>query len=291
MASSTTEVVRGRAIGAEDDKVVELLGVEGHLAVDGVVDDDVSAVLGHLDAQDVGLAGLDAAAGLLGIKIAAAALIALEGVLALLSGLAVGVELLLGAEAGIGLALVPKLLGGMLVQVQALGLGVGSKVATHLGTLVPVQAQPTHGAQDDLRVLVGGAGGVGVVDAQDERAAGVPGDEPGVKGGAQIAHVHIAGGRGGKPGADLPLWDLGLHLLKILHIQSHVVPSIAADVLPLFYWYYRCFPAIWQGPERSPAPLLPSPARRGGPLFLFLAEKQFWKCSLQNSQAAAALIG
>ena len=71
----------------------------------------------------------------------------------------------------------------------------------------------------------------------------------------------------------------------------HLVPSIAADVLPLFYWYYRCFPAIWQGPERSPAPLLPSPARRGGPLFLFLAEKQFWKCSLQNSQAAAALIG
>ena len=55
------EVVRGRAIGAEDDKVVELLGVEGHLAVNGVVDDDVAAVLGHPDAQDVGLAGLDAA--------------------------------------------------------------------------------------------------------------------------------------------------------------------------------------------------------------------------------------
>ena len=44
------EVVRGRVIGAEDHKVVELLGVEGHLAVDGIVDDDVAAVLGHLDA-------------------------------------------------------------------------------------------------------------------------------------------------------------------------------------------------------------------------------------------------
>ena len=165
------EVVRGRAVGTEDDKVVELLGIEGHLAVDGVVDDDVAAVLGHLDAQDVGLAGLNAATGLLGIKIAATTLIALEGVLALLRGLTVGVELLLGAEAGIGLALVPKLLGGLLVQVQALGLGVGAIVAAHLGTLVPVQAKPAHGAQDDLRVLVGGAGGVGVVDAQDERAA------------------------------------------------------------------------------------------------------------------------
>ena len=128
------EVVRGRAVGAEDDKVVELLGVEGHLAVDGVVDDDVFAVLGHLDAQDIGLAGLDAAAGLLGIKIAATALIALEGILALLRGLTVGIELLLGAEAGICLALVPKLLGGLFVQVQALGLGVGTKVAAHLGT-------------------------------------------------------------------------------------------------------------------------------------------------------------
>lgn len=84
--------------------------------MDGVVDDDVAAVLGHLDAQDVGLAGLDAAAGLLGIKIAAAALIALEGVLALLRGLAVGVELLLGAEAGIGLALVPELLAACLYR-------------------------------------------------------------------------------------------------------------------------------------------------------------------------------
>ena len=139
--------------------------------MDGVVDDDVAAVLGHLDAQDVGLAGLNAATGLLGIKIAATTLIALEGVLALLRGLTVGVELLLGAEAGIGLALVPKLLGSLLVQVQALGLGVGAIVAAHLGTLVPVQAKPAHGAQNDLRVLVGGAGGVGVVDAQDERAA------------------------------------------------------------------------------------------------------------------------
>ena len=186
------KVIRGRAVRAEDDKVVELLGIEGHLAVDGIVDNDVAAVLGHLDAKDVGLAGLDATAGLLGIKIAATALIALEGVLALLRGLAVGVELLLGAEAGIGLALVPKLLGGLLVQVQALGLGVGAIVAAHLGTLVPVQAKPTHGAQDDLRVLVGGAGGVGVVDAQDERTAVCAGESPVIDSGAGAANVQLA---------------------------------------------------------------------------------------------------
>ena len=186
------EVVGRGAVGAEDDEVVELLRVEGHVAVDRIVDDDVAAVEGHLDAQDVGLAGLDAAAGLLGIKIAAAALIALEGVLALLRGLAVGVELLLGAEAGIGLALIPELLGGLLIQVQALGLGVGAKIAAHLGTLVPVQAQPTHGAQNDLRVLVGGTGGIGVVDAQDERAAVCAGKSPVIDSGAGAADVQLA---------------------------------------------------------------------------------------------------
>ena len=103
-----------------------------------------------------------------------------------------GVELLLGAEAGIGLALVPKLLGGLLVQVQALSLGVGAKIAAHLGTLVPVQAQPTHGAQDNLRVLVGRAGGVGVVDAQDERAAVCTGESPVIDSGAGAADVQLA---------------------------------------------------------------------------------------------------
>jgi len=97
-----------------------------------------------------------------------------------------------GAEAGICFALVPKLLGGLLVQVQALGLGVGAKIAAHLGTLVPVQAQPTHGAQDDLRVLVGGAGGVGVVDAQDERAAVCAGESPVIDSGAGAADVQLA---------------------------------------------------------------------------------------------------
>ena len=172
------------------------------IAVDGVVDDDVAAVEGHLDAQDVGLAGLDAAACLLGIQIAAAALIALEGVLALLRGLAIGLELLLGAEAGICLALVPKLLGGLLVQVQALGLGIGAKVAAHLGALVPVKTQPTHGAQDDLRVLVSGTGGVGVVDAQDERTAVGAGKGPVVDGGAGAADMQVPRRAGGEAGYD-----------------------------------------------------------------------------------------
>ena len=47
---------------------------------------------------------------------------------------------------------------------------------------------------------------VGVLNAQDKGASGIAGDEPGVQGGTQIADVHIARGRGGKTGTDLPLW-------------------------------------------------------------------------------------
>ena len=80
---------------------------------------------------------------------------------------------------------------------------------------------------DELGSALYLAGLVGVLNAQDKGASGIAGDEPGVQGGTQIADVHIARGRGGKTGTDLPLWDFGLHLLKILMIQSHTVPSVS----------------------------------------------------------------
>ena len=54
------------------------------------------------------------------------------------------------------------------VDVEASCLPVGAPVATDLGTLVPVEPQPAQGAQDDLGVLLGRAGGIGVIDAQDK---------------------------------------------------------------------------------------------------------------------------
>ena len=86
-----------------------------------------------------------------------------------------------------------------------------------------VQMALGQSAVNDLCGALHLTGLVGVLNAQDKCALVVPGDEPGVQGGAQIAHVHIAGGRGGESGADLPLGDLGLHLLKICHVQCHTV--------------------------------------------------------------------
>ncbi len=76
-----------------------------------------------------------------------------------------------------------------------MGLEVGAARAAHLGALVPGQAEPVHGPQDDLGVLLGGALRVGVLDAQDEGAAGGAGEGPVVDGSAGAADVQLAGGR------------------------------------------------------------------------------------------------
>ncbi|CDD85267.1 putative uncharacterized protein [Collinsella sp. CAG:289] len=65
------EVVRGGAVGAEDDEVVELAGVKRNLTVDGIVNHYVAAILGDLDAQDIRLAGVNTGASLCGVDIAA----------------------------------------------------------------------------------------------------------------------------------------------------------------------------------------------------------------------------
>ena len=64
------------------------------------------------------------------------------------------------------------------------------------------QSRPSQRSERRIAcgVLVGGALGVGVVDAQDERAAVVPGERPVVDGGAGAADVQVAGGAAGRSG-------------------------------------------------------------------------------------------
>ena len=75
-----------------------------------------------------------------------------------------------------------------------------------------------HGALDDGDSVLHLPLLVGVLDAQDELALIVTGDQVGVEGGAQVAHMHIAGGRGGKPSANLALGDACFHIFKPLII-------------------------------------------------------------------------
>ena len=189
------EVVGEGAVGAAQDHVVHHIDGEAHVAVDGIFERDRTVVVGHFQAPDMGLAGRDARGGLVGRNGAAGAVVARVTSLGFLGGLALGIQLLLGAEARVGGAGVDELLQRRLVGGGALGLEVGAAGAAHLGALVPIESHPAEGPQDDLGVLLGGALRVGVLDAQDEGAAGSTGEGPVVDGGAGAADVQLAGGR------------------------------------------------------------------------------------------------
>ena len=65
-----------------------------------------------------------------------------------------------------------------------------------VGALVPVEAEPAHALQNAVDHLCGRALEVGVLNAQDERAAVMAGEQPVEQRGAGAADVQIAGGRG-----------------------------------------------------------------------------------------------
>ena len=84
---------------------------------------------------------------------------------------------------------------------------------------------------------------VGILNAEDELAAAVAGDQPGVEGGAEVAHVHVARGGGGEAGADAVLGDAGFHLLKPVR-SIEKTPFL--NFITLFYIFrLRIVKAIW----------------------------------------------
>ena len=89
-----------------------------------------------------------------------------------------------------------------------------------------VQTALCHGAVDDVRGTFHQAALIGVLDAENESAVVVPGDEPGIQGSAEIAHVHIASGRGSEPGPNPALGDTGFHLLNKCVINRHESTSM-----------------------------------------------------------------
>ena len=84
----------------------------------------------------------------------------------------------------------------------ALALEIGAVVAALFAGLVPIQPQPVQPVEDDLDGFGRVARVVGVLDAQDEFAAGVPGVEPVEERGAGAADVQKAGGRRGETDTD-----------------------------------------------------------------------------------------
>ena len=69
--------------------------------------------------------------------------------------------------------------------------------------LIPVKTKPTHGSQNDLRIFVSGAGGIGVVDAQNKGSTVGSRKRPVIDSGASASYMQLSGGRGGKAYTDL----------------------------------------------------------------------------------------
>src|SRR5687768_16072592 len=88
-----------------------------------------------------------------------------------------------------------QIIDDVVVDVLAFGL------KDELG-VVPLEAEPAEVVKKLLRGGFGGAGEVGVFDAQEELAAGVAGEEPVEERGSCAADVEVPGGGGGEAGDD-----------------------------------------------------------------------------------------
>ena len=84
----------------------------------------------------------------------------------------------------------------LLVNGAAFALVVGTMVAPFLRALVPVEAKPVETVEDDLLGLLGVAGVVRVLDAENEGPGVLAGIDPVEEGGTGASHVEKAG-RGG----------------------------------------------------------------------------------------------
>ena len=182
--------VQRLAIGTNDDEVGNSAGLEGDVAAHEVGEGDV--LIGHAHAPH-GFATLGAEGSLLLVgEVAVVPVVAEFGVTA--RSLVAGLDLLVGGVGLVDVAAGLELLDDVSVDLTALRLAVGSVVAADLDAFVPVQAQPFEGLDDLAEALLGVTCRVGVLDAEDELAAGVLGIGPVEQGRADHADVRGAGG-------------------------------------------------------------------------------------------------
>ena len=188
------EVVGGQAVLLDEHVVVQRVAGGLHVAVERVVKAG-GAGQGNVLPDDEGLAGLHAAQGLL--------LGNVQTVLVVLPLLALGgrrvpalLQFFLGAEAGIGRALLHQLQRVGHIQIPPLGLDVGTVIAAHVRAFVIVQPGQTHTLVDHVHRARNLPFLVGILNAQDELAAVLTGEQVGIQGGAQAAQMQVAGGAG-----------------------------------------------------------------------------------------------
>jgi hypothetical protein len=177
--------------GAGDREVRHHAGGEGRLAAHQINPGDV--LVGHLEAQH-GLSAFGLERGLLlRGEVAVVVVVAQLGVTARRQ--VPGLDLFRRRVRLVNLARGKQFRDHVAVEVAALRLPVRLVGATDLGALVPVQPEPAQGVEDRVVALLAVARGIGVLDAEDEVAAGVARVRPVEERGADQADVRRAGRR------------------------------------------------------------------------------------------------
>ena len=207
------EVVGGQTVPLQQHLIVQRAVLHGDVTEDGVVEGG-GPLGGDLLPDHIRLTGLHALEGVLQRQLTAGIGGAVELAAVLLRGA-------FFAEAVVRAAFFHQKPGILTVGIPALRLDIRSHRAAYIGTLIVGKAALGHGSVNHIGGALHQTALIGVLNAEDERAAVAAGNEPGVQRRAQVAHMHIAGGGGGEPGADAALGDAGFHLIKIRHIHAH----------------------------------------------------------------------
>ena len=163
------EVVRRVAVGADDHRIADDVGLKAHLAADEVGEGDV-AILRHAKADRRPLAAGDARRRLLRRHAPARARILRRpaGGERLLS---IGLELRGRAEAVVRRLAGKQLLRVRLIEMEPLRLTIRTVRPVDVGPLVPVEAEPSKIADDRRLRLARRTLEVGVFDPENEGAA------------------------------------------------------------------------------------------------------------------------
>ena len=226
------EVVGGQAVALQEDLIVKALVLDRDVPVNFVVEGR-GALMRDALADDIGTALGGETVGLLAAHVAA-------GIVAPVKLAAVLLGLGLLAEAAVGVAALHQKLGVFLVERAALGLDVRGDGTADVRALVMLEVALGHGLVDHVHRALDQTALVGVLDAQDELALAVAGDEIRIERRAQVADVHVARGRGREARAHLAGRDAGFHIFKpafIFHILPPTFIRVECGELRVKLWY------------------------------------------------------
>ena len=193
------ELICGMTVGAKDDEIFDVRAVERDWAVDEIP--ELHGAVGHLETDRARHAVPLARGDVVGRQTAACAVV-LPAAARLLCGVAPYFQFLGRAVAVVRMTARYEPIGHGAIPIEALRLKVRAVGSVDVRALVPIQPEPPKAVENAFDHVGRGSLDVGVLDSQDEHAAGPPGEQPVEERRPRAADVQISGGRRGESNAD-----------------------------------------------------------------------------------------